>query len=161
MRDLLEAVRKLYAAMERFDADAAAQLGVDRSGLRAVNAMESGPIGPGSLSEELGLTSGSITALLDRLAEAGHIERVLSRADGRRRDAYLTDGARQRAGEIYGKLGAAITMQFATKSASETQAIRSDLFALAEAFDLARKPNSPEMFEKFPYALPSEDHASD
>jgi hypothetical protein len=55
---ILEAVRELYAATERFDAAAARRLGTDRTALRAMNAMEAGAVTPTALGAELGLTSG-------------------------------------------------------------------------------------------------------
>jgi len=39
---------------------------------------------PGSLAEALGLTSGSITVMLDRLESAGYVERAADPADRRR-----------------------------------------------------------------------------
>ena len=135
--DLLLAVRRLYGAIERFDAAAAARLGVDRTALRAVNAMERGPVGPGALGAALGLSSGSVTALLDRLERAGHVRRTLSAEDGRRRDATLTDDARRRADAIYGALGGSIGRTAAEMDSATLATLVAGLTALAEAFDRA------------------------
>jgi DNA-binding MarR family transcriptional regulator len=50
-----------------------------------MDAARSGQImSPGRLGEELGLTSASVTALLDRLEQAGHIHRIRDQHDRRR-----------------------------------------------------------------------------
>jgi DNA-binding MarR family transcriptional regulator len=140
--DLLLAVRHLYGAIERFDAAAAAALDVDRTGLRAINAMERGAISPGRLGTELGLSSGSVTALLDRLERAGHIQRTLSPDDGRRRDAHLTAEARRAADQIYGRLGVSIHQTFASTNDGSLAELVSGLNALAEAFVQAGSKSS-------------------
>jgi DNA-binding MarR family transcriptional regulator len=140
--DLLVAVRQLYSAMERFDAAAAARLGVDRTGLRAINAMERGAVSPGQLARELGLTSGSVTALLDRLERAGHIERALSLKDGRRRDAHLGTATRQQAEAVYGRLGAAIEEAFSADDPQALAKLGSGVVRLAEAFNAAYQPQT-------------------
>jgi DNA-binding MarR family transcriptional regulator len=137
LTDLLQAVRQMYAAIDRFDATAAASLGVDRSALRAINAMERGSVTPGSLGAELGLSSGSVTALLDRLERAGHVERRLSREDGRRRDADLTPAARVRADRIYDSLGRSISGVFETVDPDHLQTLVAGLLQLSAAFNAA------------------------
>lgn len=140
LNDLLLSVRQVYAAIDRFDAQAAQALGVDRTALRAINAMERGPVGPGTLGAELGLSSGSVTALLDRLERAGHVERKLSRDDGRRRDAELTKAARARAHEVYDHLGQAIAAAFAQTEDARLRDIITGLDTLSTAFHAAAKP---------------------
>ena len=137
LTDLLQAVRQIYAAIDRFDAQAAAELGVDRTALRAINAMERGAIGPGALGAELGLSSGSVTALLDRLERAGHIERKLSRDDGRRRDAELTATARAEADRTHERLGQSIAKAFAQTDDARLRDLVSDLETLSAAFRTA------------------------
>jgi DNA-binding MarR family transcriptional regulator len=132
--DVLLAVRELYAAIERFDVVAARKLGIDRSALRAVNAMEHGGTSPGALVTQLGLSSGSITALLDRLERAGHIERRLSGDDGRKRDAHLTEAARGSVDSVYRQLGLAISDAFAELENAQRRELANGLVRLASAF---------------------------
>jgi DNA-binding MarR family transcriptional regulator len=134
LTDLLQAVRQMYAAMDRFDSAAALRLGVDRTALRAINAMERGAIGPGALGAELSLSSGSVTALLDRLERAGHIERKLSRDDGRRRDAELTATAHANANRIYDQLGRSISEAFAQIDDDRLRDLVAGLETLSDAF---------------------------
>lgn len=59
------------------------RLGVHRNDLRCLHLLEDGPATPGEVAAKTGLTSGSVTALLDRLEGAGFIERRRSCADRR------------------------------------------------------------------------------
>jgi DNA-binding MarR family transcriptional regulator len=142
MNDLSGAVRELYMAIERFDATAAHRLGVDRSGLRAVNAMERGGISPGELSEHLGLTTGAVTALLDRMEKAGHVERHIVPGDARRREADLSKSTRRNAHTVYGLLGHAIASGLSAFPDPQRKVILKGLFTLATAFNEAAEKNS-------------------
>ena len=137
--EILDSVRAIYASTERFDAKVATALEVDRSGLRAINAMHLGPVSPGHLGQVLGLASGSVTALLDRLEAGGHIERVISKTDRRRRDARLTITTRQRAGALYGKLGESIENGFSVKTNAEIKRAADTINQVANAFDEAAR----------------------
>jgi DNA-binding MarR family transcriptional regulator len=107
---------------------------LDRTALRAVNAMEGGPVSPGELGRRLHLASGSVTALLDRLEGAGHIKRRLSDADRRRRDAYLTPSTRKQAGERYEALARELHTAFAEADNQEIARVTSALDVVATAF---------------------------
>ncbi|CAL9336050.1 hypothetical protein SUDANB6_00169 [Streptomyces sp. enrichment culture] len=52
------------------------------------------PMTPGRLRERLGLTSGAVTACVDRLERAGHIRRVRESTDRRVVHLHYADGAR-------------------------------------------------------------------
>jgi DNA-binding MarR family transcriptional regulator len=81
--DIIRACRALYAAIDRLDQAAADQLGIARSDLRCLNLLEHGPKRPGDIARELGLTTGSITALLDRLERKGLVARLPDPGDRR------------------------------------------------------------------------------
>lgn len=139
MENLLVTVRQLYAAIERFDAATAARLGLDRTALRAVNAMEAGPVSASDLGRALGLTSGSVTALVDRLDRAGHVER-LPAPDRRMRLVQLTPAARAAADGQYARLGAEIAAAFAALPPATQAAAEQGIATLAAAFDRAIGP---------------------
>jgi DNA-binding MarR family transcriptional regulator len=139
---LLEAVRHLYSVIERFDAAVGSALGVDRSALRAINALERGMVSPSALGQTLGLSSGSITALLDRLENAGHIERTTSAEDRRRRDASLKSSTRQRAHVHYGFLGQTISQCFEKQSSDELAHAVEIITRLAACFERASVPHT-------------------
>ncbi|WP_435613066.1 MarR family winged helix-turn-helix transcriptional regulator [Streptomyces sp. bgisy159] len=52
------------------------------------------PPTPGQLREHLGLTSGAVTACLDRLERAGHVRRIRESADRRIVHVHYVEGAR-------------------------------------------------------------------
>jgi DNA-binding MarR family transcriptional regulator len=56
-----------------------------------------GPLGPSELARHLRMTTGAMTALLDRLAEHGHIVREPHPVDRRRVVVRLTPHAREEA----------------------------------------------------------------
>jgi DNA-binding MarR family transcriptional regulator len=142
MENLMRAVRQLYGAMERFDASAASRLGVDRSGLRAINSMERGAISAGALSEQLGLTTGAVTALLDRLEIAGHVQRTVVLGDARRRDANLSSKTRKSANAVYSRLANSIEKNISELPEKNMQVILQGLLSIAAAFDHASVHNS-------------------
>jgi DNA-binding MarR family transcriptional regulator len=138
---LLDDVRALYGAMDRFDAHTATALAVDRTAVRAINLMERGPVSPGHVGTTLGLTSGAVTALLQRLEQAGHIRRV-DTADGRRRDAELTAAGRRAAHREFERLGDTIAAHFANQSPRQIAQAADAVRRLAIAFDTAAKTAS-------------------
>lgn len=59
--------------------------------LHVVVAQERGaPITPGGLGEALGLSSGAVTSVVDRLERGGHVERVRDDRDRRRLHLHLS-----------------------------------------------------------------------
>ncbi|MEM1023779.1 MAG: MarR family transcriptional regulator [Myxococcota bacterium] len=80
---LVSACRRLYSAIDRLDQAAAVKVGVNRSDLRALNELEHGPVRAGHLAEALGLTTGSISSLLDRLENLGLVTRGPDPSDRR------------------------------------------------------------------------------
>ncbi|MER5863418.1 MarR family winged helix-turn-helix transcriptional regulator [Kitasatospora sp. NPDC002040] len=57
---------------------------------------------PGRLREELALTSGAVTAVLDRLERAGHVRRTRDAADRRQVRVQHNPGATRMAGRWFG-----------------------------------------------------------
>ncbi|WP_431682376.1 MarR family winged helix-turn-helix transcriptional regulator [Kitasatospora sp. KL5] len=61
--------------------------------MRGSTGVTPGPVTPGRLREELALTSGAVTAVLDRLERAGHIRRSRDAADRRQVQVHYNPGA--------------------------------------------------------------------
>jgi DNA-binding MarR family transcriptional regulator len=59
----------------------------------------------GELSREAGLTSGAITAVIDRLERLGYVQRIADPKDRRRVLVELTDKAKRTSEELFGPLG--------------------------------------------------------
>lgn len=63
------------------------------------------PITPGRLGERLNLSSGSVTALIDRLERAGHIRRDRDTADRRKVFLYYAERGAELARSFFAPLG--------------------------------------------------------
>ena len=80
---MIAAMRQLQAELDRVDRATAGALGLARSDCRALIMLTEGPLTPRALAAGLGLTSGSVTALIDRLAARGFVTRAPDPADRR------------------------------------------------------------------------------
>jgi DNA-binding MarR family transcriptional regulator len=106
--ELVAAMRGLHGAIDRIDALAAAQIGIARNDLRCLHLLEAGPLAPRILGARLGLTSGSVTALVDRLEGQGFITRRPDASDRRGVLVEATPLAAARLIAVYRPLGEAV-----------------------------------------------------
>ena len=73
---VMDAARQIHATMDRLDALLSGTLGVNRSDLRClIHLSAQGDATPREIAAATGLTSGSVTALLDRLERQGLTQR--------------------------------------------------------------------------------------
>jgi len=104
------AVRLHQNAYDRFEDAAAEYFGVNRTAMRCMDVLERvGRLTAGEIAMQTGLSSGAVTALLDRLERAGYVRRLRDPADRRRVWVELTDTARKLAMEVYGPLAEAMS----------------------------------------------------
>ncbi len=90
-----------------FENLAADRLGVNRTDLHCLNAIENaGGLTAGELADAVGLTSGAVTGVIDRLERAGFARRVPDPADRRRVKVEVTPEFYARAERIWGPLAA-------------------------------------------------------
>ncbi|WP_405010216.1 MarR family winged helix-turn-helix transcriptional regulator [Kitasatospora sp. NBC_01539] len=82
-----------------------------------------GPATPGRLREELALTSGAVTAVLDRLERAGHIRRSRDGADRRQVRLHYNPGASRMAAEWFGPVAACTDAVAAEFDADELRTV--------------------------------------
>jgi DNA-binding MarR family transcriptional regulator len=109
---------------DRFEDAAAEYFGVTRTAMRCMEVLDRvGQLTAGDIARETGLTSGAVTAMLDRLERAGYVRRLRDEADRRRVLVELTDRARQGASEVYGPLSEAMA-EFERYSDDELRLIR-------------------------------------
>ncbi|MEC3914532.1 MarR family winged helix-turn-helix transcriptional regulator [Nocardia sp. CDC160] len=94
----------LQAAVDDVDRAAATALGVNRTDLRCLEVLIRGESTPGALAAELGLTSGSVTTMLDRLAKLGHVTREPEPGDRRKVLIRITPETKAEAWKIYGPI---------------------------------------------------------
>jgi DNA-binding MarR family transcriptional regulator len=103
---LADAVRANHRATDALDEIAGHILGVNRTDGRCLDILEQhGRMTAGELSRESGLTTGAITAVIDRLERAGYVQRTADPDDRRRVLVELTPKAHQASYEIYAPLG--------------------------------------------------------
>ncbi|MEU9859401.1 MarR family winged helix-turn-helix transcriptional regulator [Streptomyces sp. NPDC047971] len=105
------ALRRTHAEMSRLVHGFALAQGLHPTDVQALGIVldSAEPLTPGRLREHLGLTSGAVTACLDRLEKAGHIRRSRDTADRRVVHVHYEDGARAAAREHFLPLAQAAT----------------------------------------------------
>jgi DNA-binding MarR family transcriptional regulator len=115
-QELGAVVRMHQNAVDAVDEAATQLLGINRTDGRCLDLIDqAGRLTAGQLAERSGLTSGAVTAVLDRLEQAGLIVRVRDDVDRRRVFVELTPEAHRRVGEIYGPIaheGAALMARY-------------------------------------------------
>ena len=95
-------VRQQQIAYDRFHDAVAAYLGINRTDLRCLDILDlSGQQTAGELAVQMGMSTGAVTAMLDRLEKAGYLRRVRDPADRRRVLVESAELARERGREIY------------------------------------------------------------
>jgi DNA-binding MarR family transcriptional regulator len=103
------AARLHQNAYDRFEDAASEYVGVNRTAMRCMDVLDRvGRLTPGDIATETGLSSGAVTALLDRLERVGYVRRLRDAADRRRIWVELTDEARRVTGEVYEPLAEAV-----------------------------------------------------
>jgi DNA-binding MarR family transcriptional regulator len=103
--ELLAAVRANQNATDQMDDAAARGMGVNRTDARCLDIVEQfGPVTAGRLAEGAGLTTGAVTAVIDRLVAKGYLRRVPDPDDRRRVMVEITEQLEERAGRYYGPL---------------------------------------------------------
>jgi DNA-binding MarR family transcriptional regulator len=105
VEELVEATRRNQVATDKMDEAGGRALGVNRTDGRCLDVIQqAGRISAGELAERAGLTSGSVTAVVDRLEEKGYVRRVADPEDRRRVLLELTELMERRAWELWGPL---------------------------------------------------------
>jgi DNA-binding MarR family transcriptional regulator len=94
-KEISVATRRLDVALASLHVALARRLGVSQPELAAITHVSTaGELGPTELAHRLGVTTGAVTALVDRLAQRGHLTREPHPADRRRLEIHVTDHAR-------------------------------------------------------------------
>ncbi|MDB5561095.1 MAG: MarR family transcriptional regulator [Hyphomicrobiales bacterium] len=102
---LIKAVRANQNADDLFDECVVDFLGVNRSDGRCLDIVDRlGRTTAGRLAAESGLTTGAVTALVDRMEQAGYLQRTRDTEDRRRVWIEVTDRTRQLNQRLFGHL---------------------------------------------------------
>lgn len=97
LRAIGDESRMLQNEWDRVDDAVAQMLGVNRTDLRVMDILERvGPVTAGRLAELSSLSTGAVTAVIDRLEAGGYVHRARDAADRRR---VIVDVDRERARE--------------------------------------------------------------
>jgi DNA-binding MarR family transcriptional regulator len=104
-RRLTEAVRGAQRASDMLDEAFCDFLGINRTDGRCLDIVqERGQMTAGELAREVGITSGAVTAMIDRLEAAGLLQRKNDPGDRRKVLIELTPEAKRLGEEVYGPL---------------------------------------------------------
>ncbi len=100
--ELIEEIRGYQTAVQQMDEAAHRALGINATDGRCLDIIDRrGLISAGQLASEAGLTTGAVTAVLDRLEAKELVRRVPDPDDRRRILAEVTDKQREAAGRLY------------------------------------------------------------
>lgn len=106
--------------------------------LEILEAEERGtPLSPARLSERIGLTSGATSSLLNRLEDAGHIERSRVHADRRIVTLHSTPGVREVADAFFDPLGQRLSSMmsaYPNELLAQFEDLLADLCTTTEAY---------------------------
>jgi DNA-binding MarR family transcriptional regulator len=103
--DIGSAIVAWQDAVHAFDEVAAKRFGLNQTDMRCLSYLAfRGPLTPGQLGELSGLTSGAVTAAIDRWEKAGHACRKRAEKDRRSVVVELTPKAWQLIEEIWGPM---------------------------------------------------------
>ncbi|HEY2478559.1 MAG TPA: MarR family transcriptional regulator [Solirubrobacterales bacterium] len=105
--ELFAAVRENQLATDKMDDLASRGIGVNRTDSRCLDIVERlGPVTAGRIAADAGLTSGTVTAVIDRLVEKGYVRRVADPDDRRRVLIEQTERLEEVSDRFYGPLAA-------------------------------------------------------
>ncbi len=105
-QELFDEIRAGQRATDAVDEAAAQALGVNRTDSKCIDILDQhGQMSAGELARQSGLTTGAVTAVLDRLERAGYVRRVADPDDRRRVLVELTPQLKRTIEELMGPLG--------------------------------------------------------
>jgi DNA-binding MarR family transcriptional regulator len=127
-------LRRYGQAQDAFDEAVANRLGVNRTDLRCLDILERlEPMTAGDLARESGLTTGAVTAVLDRLERGGFARRVRDTEDRRRVLVEVVPAALVPLGAISGPLAEEVGRSLAECTDNELVFLR-DFMRRGQAF---------------------------
>ncbi|MEU7376923.1 MarR family winged helix-turn-helix transcriptional regulator [Streptomyces albidoflavus] len=135
-------LRRMHGEVNRLAHAFAAGQGLHATDVQALGAILDAPerMTPGRLRERLGLTSGAVTACLDRLERAGHIRRTRDTRDRRVVHLHYTEGGRALARAHFQPLATAAATARARLTQEEADAALRFLAAMNGEFAQIRGP---------------------
>ncbi|MEU9383151.1 helix-turn-helix domain-containing protein [Streptomyces sp. NPDC048279] len=137
-------LRRMNGEINRLVHGFAGEQGLHATDVQALAAIldAEDPMTPGRLRAHLGLTSGAVTACLDRLERAGHIRRVRESADRRVVHLYYAADARAAARSYFRPLAQAAEAARARFTDEELDVVLRFLAAMNEELVPVRSPGA-------------------
>lgn len=129
-----EAPRQAGAAV-RLSIAIAHQVGLALADVQCMGLLAEGPSAPSDLAERLGLTTGAITKVLDRLERAGYVSRSADPSDRRRVVIAAEPRGLAELADYYGPVGERMAAYLSGCSAAELATILAFMRAGREAAD--------------------------
>jgi DNA-binding MarR family transcriptional regulator len=104
LQQLADEVRAGQRATDAVDEAVSAVMGINRTDGKVLDILDQfGRMSAGELARHSKLTTGAVTAVVDRLERAGYVQRVADPSDRRRVLVDVTDKARKLTWELMGK----------------------------------------------------------
>jgi DNA-binding MarR family transcriptional regulator len=127
-KKLIEAImleaRTLHAVRDGVEEAAVELLGINRTDSRCLDILDrEGRMTAGRLAEASGLTTGAITAVLDRLERGGYARRVRDKSDRRRVLVEVTEKTRRLGAEMFADLARTVAVELDRYSSDELEVI--------------------------------------
>ncbi len=121
---ILALLRATDADMDRIEEAAAARLGVHRTDFRCLDILSRGTaLTAGALAAAAGLSTGAVTALLDRLERAGYVRRGRDPEDRRRVVIEVTSTTTEEVWPVFARLVASSNAMLRDFSREELETI--------------------------------------
>ena len=99
------------------------QLGMALADVQCMGLLTAGPSSPSELAEQLGLTTGAMTKVLDRLQQAGYVTRTADPADRRRITIAADPAGLAELAAYYTPIGVQMSRHLAGYTAAELETI--------------------------------------
>jgi DNA-binding MarR family transcriptional regulator len=136
--EIIDLVRRLGVELQQVAHTFAAAQGLHETDLKALlqvmRAESSGqPMTAGGLGAVLGITSGAVTGVVDRLVRSGHVERTTDANDRRKVVLRYAPSARAVAEDYFAPLGRASDQVMNGFDTDELEAVRRFLLQMTEA----------------------------
>ncbi|MBX7481700.1 MarR family winged helix-turn-helix transcriptional regulator [Qipengyuania qiaonensis] len=126
------ACRTLYTALNELDHHACGLLGISRNDLACLNLLERGPVPAGRIAAALGLTSGSVTTMIDRLERQKLVERMRDANDRRSVLVSATPRVFETIGRFYAGFAQRLEALVDARSPEEQEQMIESLSAVAQ-----------------------------
>ena len=123
------------ASAVRLSIAIAHQLGLPPTDVQCLGLLADGPAAPGDLAARLGLTTGAVTKVVDRLERAGYVRRSADPSDRRRVVVTAVPERLAAVAAHFAPMGERMSRHLATRTADELAVILAFMRAGSEAAD--------------------------